>query len=399
MQDDYDGEDSFHLSDSYHKQSLKKVFSSSRYASVSATLSHPANHAASKSHSTSMRPLTGEHREEEEEAQYPSKHPDKPSEDNSSTNCGCGWCLRFPRQFMAAQRHRKCPHTFQICLVFFMFVLLGIAERGSFVVLFHLLDHHFPLDPGKAVTIYFFVRFLIYIMYPVMGCLADTFFGHYKVIRACLCVAWLGTAFMALSFAIHEAFASNCKTLEHDCAYLPSWIFITIGYIILGAGLTGIRVNLIPFGADQLPDASGGELSSYFYWHYFGITLGHFIAVIALNFMFNHTYFSFVFLTIVIAISLFLCIFVLFQWTIVPKNGNPLKLVSNVVRASFDTKRPMKRTAFDVGMPNPTRLDRAKIKYGGPYTMEEVEDVKTFFRILLIVMSCMGYYTVFSQVN
>ena len=52
-----------------------------------------------------------------------------------------------------------------------------------------------------------------------------------------------------------------------------------------------------------------------------------------------------------------------------------------------------------MGMPKPSRLDRAMIKYGGQHTLEEVEDVKTFFRILMIVMSCVGYYTVYSLVR
>ena len=33
----------------------------------------------------------------------------------------------------------------------------------------------------------------------------------------------------------------------------------------------------------------------------------------------------------------------------------------------------------------PTRLDYGKSKYGGPFTIEQVEDVKTFWRILVVV--------------
>lgn len=391
MQDD-DELDYFRVSGSASNPSLARIFSGSRYASVSATAPshvHPA--------STGLRSLTGEEGVEQENSIHQQTSPLLDTTRTDSHSC-CGCCNKFHKQLKSAQRHRKCPHTLQICLVFFMFVLLGITERGSFVVLFQILGHHFSLDPGETVTLYFLIRFLIYVMYPVMGCLADTIFGHYKVIRTCLCVAWLGTAFMAISFASYESVTSNCKTTEDHCSLLPNWLFVGIGYAILGAGLTGIRVNLIPFGADQLPDASSGELSSYFYWHYFCITLGHFIAVIVLPLMFKFTYYSFVFLTITVTITVFLSTFILFPWKIVPKNGNPLKLVSGVVKTSFNSQRPIRRTAFDVGMPKPTRLDRAKIKYGGPYTLEEVEDVKTFFRILMIVMSCVGYYAVFSQV-
>ena len=40
----------------------------------------------------------------------------------------------------------------------------------------------------------------------------------------------------------------------------------------------------------------------------------------------------------------------------------------------------------------PSRLDLAKNRYGGPFTTEEVEDVKTFGRILLVLISLFGFH-------
>lgn len=322
---------------------------------------------------------------------------------SAKSNNSCLQCIKqFPKRFKSAQSHRKCPHTFRICLVFFMFVLLGIAERGSFVILFYLLNSHFYLKPGETITLYFAVRFFIYVMYPVTGFLADARYGHHKVIRGGLCIAWLGAAFMAISFATYDSLSHehHCPPADH-CRPVSYRVFAGVGYAIFGAGLTGIRVNLIPFGADQLPDASGGELSSYFHWYYFCITLGHFAAVLFLPPLFKFGSFAYVFLAISITIAVFLSTFLIFhrQWLILPRKGNSIMLVHNVVRFSLFSKRPMKKSAFDVGMPTPSWMDKAMIKYGGTYTLEQVEGVKTFFRILLIVMTCIGYYTVFSQVN
>lgn len=281
-----------------------------------------------------------------------------------------------------------------------MFILLGIAERGSFVILFYLLNSHFYLKPGETITLYFAVRFFIYVMYPVTGFLADAVYGHHKVIRGGLCIAWLGSAFLAIGFATYDSMDHNhCLPTGH-CWPVPTRIIVGVGYAIFGAGLTGIRVNLIPFGADQLPDASGGELSSYFHWYYFCITLGHFAAVLFLPVLFKYGSFAYFFLAISIAITLFLSTFLLFhrQWLILPRKGNSITLVYNVVRSSLFSQRPMKKSAFDVGMPKPSWMDKAMIKYGGTYTLEQVEAVKTFFRILLIVLTCIGYYAVFSQV-
>ena len=44
----------------------------------------------------------------------------------------------------------------------------------------------------------------------------------------------------------------------------------------------------------------------------------------------------------------------------------------------------------------PSRLDLAKTKYGGPYTNEAVENVKTFFCILFVLVSLGGFFFVSS---
>lgn len=403
-----DKEDSFHLSGDSSNLWLNsnKVFpnSSCRYSSLSLSPENPVDSTAVTTAPPVPLPVAGPPTglkrvllEREVDEEVVSMSPSMSSR-GSEAESSCMQCFRrFPRQIRSAQRHRRCPHTFRICLVFFMFILLGIAERGCFVVLFYLLNSQFYLEPGETITIHFTVRFFIYVMYPVTGFMADAVFGHYKVIRGCLCIAWLGSAFMAIGFAIYEF--SQCSPTEH------CWVFSTrmltgIGYTIFGIGLTGIRVNLIPFGADQMPDASGGELSSYFHWYYFCITLGHLIAVIILPPLFKFSSFAYVFLTIATAITVLLGTFLIFQyqWLILPKRGNSLRLVYDVVKFSFFSRRPMKKSAFDVGMPKPSWMDKAMIKYGGTYTLEQVEGVKTFFRILTIVASCIGYYAVFSQV-
>ena len=322
-------------------------------------------------------------------------------EDNVESLSYAEQCTKKLKQFRSAQKHRKCPHSFRICLIFTMFILLGILERGSFMVLFYLLNTHSLLEPGATAITYLMIKFFIYIMYPVAGFLADTFYGRHKVIRFCLCIAWLGSAFITFSASSMDD-KDECDNKLEECYWpVPILVILGIGYAILGVGLTGIRVNLIPFGADQLPDASGGELSSYFHWYYFCITLGHLMAFIVLPEALKEGSLVYVFLGNTVIVTMFLSIFVLFhkQWLILPKAGNPLKLVYNVIKASFNTRqRQIKMSAFDVGMSKPTWIEKTMVKYGGIYTLEEVEAVKTFFRILVITMSCIGYYAVFSQV-
>ena len=65
---------------------------------------------------------------------------------------------------------------------------------------------------------------------------------------------------------------------------------------------------------------------------------------------------------------------------------NPFKLIYKVIRYAIKQKHPRCRSAFTYCEDElPSRIDFGKSKYGGPFTTEQVEDVKTFLRLLLMV--------------
>ena len=80
-----------------------------------------------------------------------------------------------------------------------------------------------------------------------------------------------------------------------------------------------------------------------------------------------------------------------------PVTQNPFKLVYNIVRYAIKHKHPECRSAFTYCEDElPSRIDFGKSKYGGPFTTEQVEDVKTFLRLILVI--CVGtviFYAVF----
>ena len=72
---------------------------------------------------------------------------------------------------------------------------------------------------------------------------------------------------------------------------------------------------------------------------------------------------------------------------------NPLKKMWRVMVFALNNKHPLNRSAFTYCEENtPTRLNLGKQQYGGPFTFEEVEDVKTFFRLLLLLVTLFGYH-------
>ena len=77
--------------------------------------------------------------------------------------------------------------------------------------------------------------------------------------------------------------------------------------------------------------------------------------------------------------------------------------ITSKVNRERPYKHPLQRSAFTFSENYiPSRLDFAKERFGGPFTTEQVENVKTFLSILLIIFAlgpacvCMASYLIFS---
>ncbi len=68
------------------------------------------------------------------------------------------------------------------------------------------------------------------------------------------------------------------------------------------------------------------------------------------------------------------------------RRHNPFKLVYKVTKFSRLHKVPVNCSAFTYCEDElPSGLDLGKTEYGGPFTIEEVEDVKAFYGILKVI--------------
>ena len=164
-------------------------------------------------------------------------------------------------------------------------------------------------------------------------------------------------------------------------------------------GFSCYAASAFPFAADQLIGASGEQLSFAVYWMMWGFIVAY--HTILLNII-PTEYFS-----IVLEAVSFLCIsmmaFIINYYknllTVLPQLFNPYKLIFKVLNYAWKHKYPERRSALTYWEEDiPSRIDLGMSKYGGPFTVEEVEDVKTFFR-LLPVLICAGGGNVGSLLN
>ena len=223
------------------------------------------------------------------------------------------------------------------------------------------------------------------VVYPITGWLADVRYGRYKVIQIGL---WIGFAaslcYNLLLIVVGEHW------IQEDHSRVIEGFVATVGLV----GCSGFQANNLQFGIDQFTDASSTEISSYISWYVWVI----FVSRCSVLFsqvhdcpstgQYRHEYkeLSFLYISVMLAVAIVSDI-LLNNWLIKePVVHNPLRLIFQVLKYAVKNKYPRMRSAFTYWEDKPySRIDLGKAKYGGPFTTEEVEDVKTFFRILFIV--------------
>ena len=238
------------------------------------------------------------------------------------------------------------------------------------------------------------VVFILYALFcPFAGWLADVYFGRYKVMHAGLWLMWVGSVAGVLAQIIKLELSGTESILYYSV--------IVFAAIVFTLGSSALVVNVVPFGTDQMLDASAEEISAFIHWLIWSSAVGIVIATIGdlipactlLQDIETDVLQSLIPVTLS---SLALCCdFLLKRWlTIEPVGPNPFKLVLRVLKFTGTHKHPIRRSAFThCEDERPSRFDFAKSKYGGPFTTEEVEDVKTCLRMLVIVL-CMSTFLV-----
>ena len=179
---------------------------------------------------------------------------------------------------------------------------------------------------------------------------------------------------------------------------LPSYKYLLLGlYGFSFTTITIARVNLLPFNIDQLIGSSSDELTAIIHWHNIGP-----IIVIS-TFMFNITILPLLLASVVCfaAVLVSHSLFNHYLNTTPVNTVNPVKLIVRVLCYARKHKYPENRSALTYWEEEaPSRLDLGKNKYGGPFTEEEVEDVKTVLRLIPLVVVCTvasGFYEEFIQ--
>lgn len=252
-------------------------------------------------------------------------------------------------------------------------------------------------NTGLVVAIVLQYLFL-YMAYPLTGWLADTRLGRGRVVLLSIWLCWFGMLFQVSSFCIQY---SLCGWPISVAKYGLSGIAL----ILMTIGTAGFLANVFPYGIDLLVFESNVKVRSYIHWNVWAIFIGsvyNYGALVAVrslqipNLMMVSSILTFGLLSIAVILNTFLAK----HFPLAKVKRNPYSTVYNVLMYAIKNKVPINRSAFTYSESKPPkRIDYGKEKYGGPFAHETVEDVKTFLRILTILVLLFGFFLAYPVVR
>ena len=260
-------------------------------------------------------------------------------------------------------------------------------------------DNHFANSVSSPLAFANVILAVIAMLYPLSGFLADVYCGRFKTVM-------VGLSFLLLYIVIGIIVAvwagtKRAHPLLEDYTFTQVAPFYFVGFGVFSLAVLGIiafQANFIQLGLDQLMDAPSRNLSVFIHLAVWSHTIGIVIAGTSLAFGCCQTLkvsIKTAFTAMPLSISLIsLPVIFIFscykrRWFYTESGQcNPYNNVFKVLNFVRKHRYPLQRSAFTYcGDEGHSRMDFAKTRYGGPFTTEQVEDVKTFLRILSLIFS------------
>ncbi len=222
-----------------------------------------------------------------------------------------------------------------------------------------------------------------------LGLLANYKLQDYTIIRIGIISLFFVTIFSSIYFLVLG------PGLEHrfeKYRLLNEVLFCIVECVFLVA-LTCF-VCTLQLGLDQMPDASSSSITSFIAWFVLGMSagrwIGEFMYVVLIDNCFGLvedtiSIIQLYSLCAALFASLILVLDFLFakSWLIIePNPPKSFTLIYRVLKFAAKHKAPLNRSALTYWEEDvPSRMDLGKSRYGGPFTTEQVEDVKSILRL------------------
>ena len=235
----------------------------------------------------------------------------------------------------------------------------------------------------------------LYILIPLAGWIGDAKIGRKSAITISLITGWLGTLLLSISSSIQSLLCGG--TIIHVMFIIAKYILSTSSLLLLLISVSFCYANIFNFGVSQLlvAGASSTKIRAFIHWVIWVIFASGNVTFMVTQFQTGNPYAASICVSMVsfVVFCISLCFHFnchhLFEEVYI---DNCYQLLLGVLKYTWKHKYPENRSSLTYWQDElPSRIDFAKSKFGGPYSTENVETVKTFFRILVIVLALIPF--------
>ncbi|XP_014804243.1 PREDICTED: solute carrier family 15 member 3 [Calidris pugnax] len=255
-----------------------------------------------------------------------------------------------------------------------------------------------------------------YLLSPVGGWLADVYLGRYATVATSFLVYLVAASLLPITATL-DGRLSVCGQLPTATIQNCSWHHggtcrgqppqqycaptIYTGLLVLALGVSSVRANLTPFGADQVRDRGGDATRRFFNWFYWSINLGAVFSLLVVAFVQQNISFLAGYLIPVACLVLALLIFLLATPTFVtkPPTGSQVSAMIKLALQSCGCTSlggtGTRTSQWDPGDPVPT----SGVQPGAPSPEEDLANFQVLARILPVMLTFIPYWMVYFQMQ
>ena len=296
------------------------------------------------------------------------------------------------------RKTRKCITSRSAIIVLIWKFFMSLIH----VTAIHVSSYQFPavLNVQYYLIEVTIVSALINFLYPISGLLADLKLGRYTIIVSSIWMVVISTPLILIGSGLLITVSDIGEERKAYAILITTGSILAItGLLILLCSIIAFSANIIQLGLDQLHDSPAEDQIIFIQW-YMWILYTAILTFLFLTKLFNYSYainlrsyyYTIGSLFTVISIILIVSVYIAYKkkkWFMINKRLiNPYKLVYLVTKFARKHKVPVNRSAFSYCEDEvPSGLDLGKTKYGGPFTTEQVEDVKVLYGIVKLLCS------------
>ena len=172
--------------------------------------------------------------------------------------------------------------------------------------------------------------------------------------------------------------------------------FLAVSLIFIAIGTGGIKANVSPMGADQVKEEGPKMVQKFFDWFYWFIQVGSLFSFTAVVYVQQEISFFYGYMIAAVSMACATILLVIGRkhYILHPPQGSYLADTLRIIGTGLRDKLSCKKNSFVTHW-----LDGAKHAFGGKYSDEMVEGVKSVVRLIPIFFAFILYWTIYGQVS